>query len=140
MNEESLNGLVLKANQTFLGSELEDQTGKLRPFAEQPDFLANLIAEYTHPNWGTTIALAWNYIGEQKNFKADDVVSTTDGISTLDLIVRQRINPDLSVAFSIENLTNSNSKEEEVAGDGTILKTKEDELGQTFLVQFDWQF
>jgi len=140
LGEKVLEGLVIKANETFIGSELEDQDGNLRPFANQPKFVGNLIAEYTHPTSGISLALAYNYVGERKNFKADDVVSTTAGISTLDFIIRQQINPDLSIAFSVENITDAKPNEEELASDGTVLKRKENDLGQTFLVQFDWKF
>ena len=136
---KALEGLVIKANQTFIGSELEDNQGNLRTFNKQPDFIANIIAEYTYEPWGTTIGLAWNHISERTEFKPD-VIKTIEPSSTLDFVISQQIKKDLSISFSVENITNAKKEEIETTFDGTVVKTKEEESGQTFLLELDWQF
>ncbi|MFB6276501.1 MAG: TonB-dependent receptor plug domain-containing protein, partial [Halothece sp.] len=139
LKAKALEGLVIKANQTFIGSELEDNQGNLRPFKEQPDFIANIIAEYTYQPWGTTIALAWNHISERKEFKPD-VIKTIEPSSTLDLVIRQQVKDNLSVSFSVENITDAKKEEREETFDGTLVKTKDEDFGQTFLLEVDWKF
>jgi outer membrane receptor protein involved in Fe transport len=136
---KALEGLTLRANQTFLDSELTDANGLSRPFKEQPSFIANLGLDYNYEPWGTTFSLGWTYVSDRTEIRADGGTKVIEPASFMTLAVRQRITPNLSLFFEGTNLTNSKKVERETLANGNTTRRSEDG-GQTFLLGINWKF
>lgn len=136
---KALEGFTLWANQTFLDSELTDDSGRSRPFKEQPNFISNLGLDYTYEPWGTTFSVGWTYVSDRTEFKADGGTKVIEPASFVTLAVRQRIIPNLFIFFEASNLTNSKKVERETAANGVSTRRSED-AGQTFLLGVSWKF
>ncbi len=135
-----LQGFTVWANQTLLDSQLkEKKTGRKRRFQDQPEFIGNLGLDYEIEPCGTTLSLAWNYIGKRDQFKPDGTVRTRQSSSTLDLAVRQRVHKNFKVFLEAQNLTDDKVREfEQRAGRTTNHSTQS--FGRTFLVGLQWEF
>lgn len=130
-------GFSLWANQSFFDSELTDSTGVSRPFKQQPKFIANAGFDYTYVPWGTTVTLAWNYVGTQRDFKPDGTINSTQPTSRIDISFRQRLYENFFLLFEASNLTNARKEDIERKPNGTS-SLKLEEVGQQFLFGLTW--
>lgn len=135
----SLEGLALWSNQTFLDSELEDQSGNKHPFKQQPDYLINAGIDYTIASWGTTLTAAWNIISDLEETKPDGTKKTIDSQAFLDLSLRQKVTSNLVFFFEAQNITDEDKKETEVKVNGDITR-KTESAGRTFLAGLEMRF
>lgn len=138
-----LRAAVVWANQTFLRSEttqiLPSQLQQKRPFKDQPRFLANAGIDYSYEASGTGFSIAWNYIGERKEFKPSQDLKTTAATSSYDLAVRQRLFAEISLFAEIENLTNEATIERESFINKTSSQRTE-KGGRTYLFGLAFRF
>lgn len=130
-------GFSLWANQSFFESKLTDSTGTSRPFKQQPKFIANAGVDYTYLPWGSTVTLAWNYVGTQRDFKPDGTITSTESTSRIDISFRQRVYDNFFLFFEASNLTDARKKDLERKPDGTSSVSLE-EGGQSFLFGLTW--
>jgi outer membrane receptor for ferrienterochelin and colicin len=136
---EFLRGFTVWGNQTFLNSELTDKAGVTRPFKEQPKFINNLGLDYTYAPWGTTLSLAWTYVGDRVEGRADGSTKTITPFSFLSLALKQKLGANFGLFFEVSNLTNAKKEEREQFLNGSSTRKTEDP-GQTFLIGLDWKF
>jgi outer membrane receptor protein involved in Fe transport len=134
-----LRGFTLWTNETFLESEVQDATGRKRRFKDQPTFIANAGIDYTFDPWGTTLSLAWNYIGERKDFKPTGDVRTIEPSASLDVAVRQSVYKHLAFFLEADNVTGAQDIEREAVVNGTSSR-REEGGGRTFLLGLQGRF
>ncbi|MBF2057591.1 MAG: TonB-dependent receptor [Cyanobacterium sp. T60_A2020_053] len=137
---KALEGLTLWANQTIIGSELNDRNGVSRSFQEVPNFISNLGFNYNYEPSGTQVALYWNYVGDSSTLEADGTITNIRAKSAINLSLRQKISDQFSLFFDIYNLTNETSKiEEEIEPNGES-SIGEEKGGQSILFGVNWRF
>lgn len=111
---EALKSFRLTANQTFVRSRVTDNKGVTTPFAQQPNFIGNLILDWNYAPTGTKISVAGNYVGsiERKKYGMDSF----DAELYIDAKITQRITDNVEGYFLLENITNENRIKETSAG------------------------
>jgi iron complex outermembrane receptor protein len=122
MHMIGLPDLTLWANGTTMKSELTDQqTGQTRRFAEQPDLITNIGADYYVRAWRTTFGLGYNrtYAYSQDIEQVDGTSQHTSfsNLDRLDASVRIALDSNAVLTLSASNLLR--------ADDDRILTTRE---------------
>ncbi len=112
---EKLSPLTVQFNFTWVDSEInigEDEiaTNPTRPLVGQPDFTSNLMLDWVHPTWGSSVRVLYSYMGETVveagAWGLPDVVS--DPYGTLDFIWNQNMDfltEGLGFKVSLTNIT-----------------------------------
>jgi outer membrane receptor protein involved in Fe transport len=129
-------GLTLWGKQTFLASELRENSGQTRRFQEQPNFISNLGLDYTHKPWGTTVSIAWTYISDRLAPHPNGNPTTILPFSFLSLAIRQKLSPHFGVFFEASNLTNTRIQER----NQNLPPRQNEDPGQVFLLGLNWKF
>ncbi|WP_269524767.1 TonB-dependent receptor [Coraliomargarita parva] len=77
-----------------------------RPLTEQPEQILNLDLSFRHPEWGSSVTLAYNYkseilesIGSEESFDA-----YRGAVERLDLVVSHEFENGVTVSFAVKNL------------------------------------
>lgn len=93
---------LLELNNNVDGS----QVGDTRPLTEQPEEIINLNLSFEHPDWGTTVTLAYNETSEvlESIGSEEDFDAFRGSVERLDLIVSQEFNNGWKVSFAVKNL------------------------------------
>lgn len=112
---EELKPFRVTANETFVDSKVADNTGKITPFAQQPDFFANLILDWNLESTGTKLSLAGNYVGPIKRKKY--AMDSLDEEMFWDFKVTQALRPGVEAFLLFENFTDEDRRKEK--SDGT---------------------
>lgn len=134
----SLSGFSLWANESLFNSELTDQTGRERPFNEQPDVIANFGGDYTFAATKTTFTAAAKFRDELQKFVSDDEREIEDSIWTLDLGVRQQIGENATLVFEAINVTDAEKRKTKLK-DGEVEREVES-TGRLFFLGFEATF
>jgi TonB-dependent receptor len=112
---EALSPFTMILNYSYIDSQISltsntIQTNLDRPLVGQPDHVGNLVMEWAHPRWPSTVRVLYNYTGQKIAYAGtnglDDVVEDPNG--TLDIAYRQGfrlMGVDWTVKLSGENLT-----------------------------------
>jgi iron complex outermembrane receptor protein len=101
--------LTLWGNATAMKSQLTDQqTGQTRRFAEQPDLITNIGADYYVSAWATTFGIAYNrtYDYDQNIRLANGTSQETDfsALDRLDASVRVALEDQVVLTLTAGNL------------------------------------
>lgn len=82
------------------------QVGADRPLTEQPEEIINLNVSFEHPDWGTTVTLAYNETSEilESIGSEEDFDAYRGPVERLDLIVSQKFENGWKLSFSVKNL------------------------------------
>lgn len=119
---DALAPLQLLANQTFIASEVDDPVTGKRPFAEQPDYVANIGLEWSDRQAGTVISLMANITGKRPTISHDGAGAIRRKFRAselfLDAHLEQQVVEGVSVFLSAENLTNQERDEVEYVNGG----------------------
>jgi len=135
-----LEGLSLWANETLLQSELKDDQGRIRPFKEQPDFLANIGLDYEIKRTGTILTFSAGHITTRENFAANGDVKTIQEEWTLDLAVRQRLYDNLYAFVEVNNLTGQERFESTRKANGERVEKNDSGIGTSVLFGLSYRF
>ncbi len=130
--------LSLWGNQSFLSSEIEYKSGNKHPFNKQPNLIANGGIDYTINPTNTTLSVAINYVGKNKEYK-DDRINRFDPVLMLDAGIVQQIQDKLWLKFSAKNLNDNIRRYVAEFNDGSI-SNGEENTGRSFLLSLNWEF
>lgn len=96
--------LTLRANYTRLYSRVQDSvTGATRRLKEQPDYIANLGADWRHAEW----TLGGNYNHVPALLRDPQTGETENTQSNLDLYVLRQLNRQLALRLNLYNVLNA---------------------------------
>ena len=95
--------LAITANQSFIDSEVENADGSKSAFKEQPDFIGNLIVDWTLASMKTNISVAYNYVAE---IEMNDINDGRESEQYVDLKITQPFGQEWSAYIAATNLTN----------------------------------
>lgn len=117
MTALSLPDLTLWANATVMRSELTDQqTGQTRRFAEQPDLVTNIGADYYVAAWGTTFGISYNrtYAYDQNILLVNGTSQETEfsNLDRLDASVRIALEENVVLTLTASNLLRADDERE----------------------------
>jgi outer membrane receptor protein involved in Fe transport len=101
-NSSLLKSLTITANQSFIDSEIENSDGTTTSFKDQPDFIANLIVDWTLPSTATNFSVAYNYVAE---IKMNDYHDGRASEQYLDIKITQPLSQQWSAYITATNLT-----------------------------------
>jgi outer membrane receptor protein involved in Fe transport len=120
----ALAGLTLWTNQTWLHSALtEAATGRTRPFAGQPRFLANLGFDYEIGRVYVTVSA--RHLGRRPSDEVSTDFKEQRAENPVDAALHLRLDRGLSLFVEANNLTDESKDERTLKADGTrILKTE----------------
>lgn len=125
-------GFSFWANQTVLDSELRDALGRVRPFKEQPRWLANFGGDFTDEKWGTSLSMMANFVSRRYDYKANGDVSSFGGSASFDMAFYQRLRGPLRLFVEANNLTNRDRiRDENLAAGG--MQWRREAFGRTVL-------
>ena len=97
-------GLTLRANYTRLFSRVQDSaSGTTRRLKEQPDYIANLGADWRHAEW----TLGGNYNHVPALVRDPQTGETENAQSNLDLYVLRQLNRQLALRLNLNNVLNA---------------------------------
>lgn len=125
-------GFSFWANQTILSSQLRQADGKVRPFKDQPRWIANFGIDFGSERLGNSISVISNFIARRYDFKPSGDVSSHGGLASFDLAVHQRIRGNWRFFFEINNLANRVRSQDEMLANGTYSRRIE-AYGRTIL-------
>lgn len=106
------------ANQTVLQSELRDGAGRVRPFKEQPRWIANFGGDFSDETWGTSLSVMANFVSRRYDYKANGDVSSFGGSASVDVALYQRLTGRLRLFVEGNNLTNRDRVRDEILAAG----------------------
>ena len=154
---ESLKNFSVSGNLSFIESEVtvpdeevaiadDDFIEDERQLSGQSPFLFNFDISYDNPDWGTAIALSYNYTDERlylvnptKINGLGNVFETSN--ESLNLIVTQQIGENWSLKFSAENLLEDDRERYyENLADGEDLIYSFNETGAIFGISVSYTF
>jgi outer membrane receptor protein involved in Fe transport len=130
----------LWSNQTLLRSRLRAAGGVLRPFKEQPNWIANAGLDYNNDEkTGTSLSLIANVTARRFDYKTSGEVTGKGGVSNLDLAVYQRIGGNWRLFAELNNLANRGRVEDEMLAAGGVNR-RTDHFGRIWLVGISFGF
>lgn len=116
--------LTITANQSFIDSEIENADGSKSAFKDQPDFIGNLIVDWTLPSMKTNISVAYNYVAA---IEMNDINDGRESEQYVDLKITQPFAKQWSAYIAATNLTNeervklkTNGETERESGERTV--------------------
>ena len=134
-----IRGLTLWTNQTVLDSQLEEASGKKRPFKEQPKFITNLGLDYELIPRSTILTFSTNFVKPGVNFEASGDVKRVKPEWKFDLALRQQLTGGLSGFLEINDLTNVQRVEITRKANGETVK-KNEGVNRTILIGLNYNF
>jgi uncharacterized iron-regulated membrane protein/outer membrane receptor protein involved in Fe transport len=121
------------SNQTFLRSRLLANNGFIRPFKEQPNWIANVGLDFNNDErTGTSVSIVSNFTARRFDYKTSGDVTGKNGSTNFDMAVYQRVRGNWRVFAEINNLTNRDRTEDEMFVNGTVNRRAE-RYGRTAL-------
>lgn len=117
----------ITANETFVDSKVTDRAGVTTPFAQQPDFIANLIVDWNYTPTGTKLSLASNYVGPIKRKKY--AMDSYDEEVFWDFKITQAVTEKIDAFLLFENITDEDRRKEKSDG-----KTEIEKGGRSFFL------
>ncbi len=127
-----IDGLSVRANQTIMRSEVEDDLGRTKRFKFQPTFVGNLSLIYEHAPSATTVSLSGNFTSDLPNDEFTGKRDETDSEFRLDFYAETRVYEGISVFGWVENITGEERRK--VVRDGSKREVEEEDTGRTFFV------
>lgn len=122
---------TVRATQTFIDSQLEDDAGNKRRFSQQADFVGNLGLFYEHAPSATRISANANYVSDTfKNSPGKKDV--TDDELFIDLYAETRLYKNINIFGQVQNLTKQGRDKRKV--EGSKVEIESEETGRTFLI------
>lgn len=129
---ESLDSFSVRANQTFIRSQVEDDLGQTKEFNQQPGFIGNISLVYTKPYSGTTISLSGNYVSDIPNDDFSGKTDTTRGEFYIDLYAETRVIDNVRIFGWIENIAAEERRKLKI--DGAKTEIENESTGRAFMV------
>lgn len=124
---EVLKPFRITANESFIRSEVTDNTGKTTPFAQQPEFIANVILDWNYVATGTKLSLAVNHVGPINRYKA--LMDSFEPEQFWDFKATQKLADGVEAFLLFENLTDESRTKHKSDG-----KTEKENGGRTFFL------
>lgn len=138
LGANSLDGFSVRANQTFIRSQVENDLGQTKEFNQQPKFIGNLTLVYEEPRSGTIVSLSGNYVSAVSN---DDFTGRTDtarGEFFLDFYAETRLYDRIRVFGWVENITGEERRKVKI--DGIKTEIEDEGTGRAFMVGLKARF
>ncbi|MBI2883878.1 MAG: TonB-dependent receptor [Candidatus Methylomirabilis oxyfera] len=134
-----IGGLTLWANQTVLDSQLEEASGKKRPFKEQPKFITNLGLNYELIPRTTILTFSANFVKPGVNHEASGDIKRVTPDWQFDLALRRHLIEGFYGFVEVDNLTNVQRVEVTHKANGESVRKKEG-ANRTILVGLSYSF
>ena len=133
-----LDNFSLRANQSFIRSELEDDTGRTRDFKEQPNFIGNISLVYEEPQSATTVSLSGNYVSEKSKDEFSGKREKTESEFFLDFYAETRLYKNVRIFGWVENITGEDRRKFKL--DGAKTEIEDEDTGRAFFVGLKVRF
>lgn len=129
----ALRNVSLWSNQTLLISRVDDDSGVRRSIQGIPLLIGNAGLRYQNEALGTSVSASATYLGERLG-----ALSSLSPELLLDVVLRQKINKDVSWFVTAENLTDQRQTASDLDLKSGIAAQELRNTGRTFFTGFIW--